>query len=415
MSIGGGMDINDDGFDEVMVGAIDNQVYVVFGHDGIARPFSAIYLANWTSGEVGFRISFQSEFDIHRYGFGTAVASAGDVNGDGYDDAIIGGSGVSRSAETNAGIAYVLFGCSGVECMQNPFADIQLTIETSGAEGLMVLGSTAWGYLGTHVAGAGDVNSDGFDDVLISSPYKSTHGLSQNGAVYVIFGYSTAAGTHNIDLAVPPAGYGFTITGFLNYLQLPSAFSGLGDTNGDGIDDFIVTAGRLHGAGDAGACFVIYGSVALGEGKDIDLGTFTTDTAGYRFLGTAPEEEIGGSVAALGDVNGDGRSDFIVGALGLDVHDRSGSAVMVCGRASSRTEDLLMSTFQHGVDGVQIYGPAESDMGGSVGGVGDVNADGVNDVFLSTYNRGSYVVFGGSFAAYRPPTAAECTDVVICV
>jgi alpha-tubulin suppressor-like RCC1 family protein len=415
-SIGGGADLNDDGFDDIMVGAVQNALYVIFGHDGSVRSITALNLADWSIGAVGFRITFSSAVTVQN--FGNAVRYAGDVNNDGHDDIIIGGSGVTRTpGSTYSGIAYVLLGRSAASVATTPFADKVLTVSTSDADGYLMLGSTAWTYFGATVAAAGDVNNDGFDDVLVGCPDMDSNSLSMNGMAYVIFGYDTSSGTHIIDMASPPSGYGIKISGPLSSVRLPSALSGVGDTNGDGIDDFAVTVARLTGAGDAGAVYVIYGGSLT---ADINLATFTTGSAGFKFLGILSMDNLGGSIARVGDVNLDGREDFIVGGLGV-FGSNYGAGLVVYGRSSSRTANLLTSDIG-APDDMLMYGQYGTVAGYAVGGIGDVNADGAPDMFVSTYWGNSFVVFGDapprpaptpaptakptSAAPTRPPTTA---------
>lgn len=108
---------------------------------------------------------------------GVSVASAGDFNGDGYGDIIIGANGASRAADF-AGLAYVVFG-------KETSVNIDLSDFTSGENGFLILGAAINDHLGTKVSGAGDVNGDGIDDVIIGAP---TGGITSNGTAYVVYG-----------------------------------------------------------------------------------------------------------------------------------------------------------------------------------------------------------------------------------
>jgi hypothetical protein len=399
-SIGGGADLNDDGFDDIMVGAVQNALYVIFGHDGSVRSITALNLADWTSGVIGFRITFSSTLPVTR--FGNAVSYAGDVNSDGMDDIVFGGSSVGRPTEvTSCGIAYVLLGRSAAAVAENPFSDMVLTVSTSTPDGFLILGLTAEAKLGSTVAGAGDVNGDGYDDVLVGSPDMGSNSLYANGMVYVIFGYNTALGTHPVDLASPPSGYGIKISGPLSSVRLPSALSGVGDTNGDGIDDFALTTSQLVGGGNMGAVYVIFGGSLT---ADINLATFSTGSAGYKFLGVTADDYLGTSISGLGDVNLDGRPDFIVGGPAVG-GSSNGAGVVVYGRSSARTTDLLTSDIgSGGPDGTLIFGQSGTIAGRTVGGIGDVNSDGGADMFVSTHWGTCFVIFGDAPQAGAPTT-----------
>jgi len=237
-------DVNGDGFDDLIVGAAHADGYagaawVVFGQAG--GP-GAIDLGALGPGQ-GFAL-----FGAGGEQAGFSVASAGDLDGDGFGDLIIG----APYAEAGAGRAYVVFGHAG------PFAAIDLA-SLSAAEGFAITGAAAGDHSGWSVAGGGDLNGDGFDDLVIGAPYAENGGGTDRGAAYVILGHN---GTFEaIDLAAIPAAQGLVIRGESDYDQLGRSVAFSGDINNDGLDDLLVGA-PYSGAGDSGGAYIIYGKTS---------------------------------------------------------------------------------------------------------------------------------------------------------
>lgn len=177
----------------------------------------------FTSGTKGFQILGAAANDQ----IGFLVDGAGDVNGDGIDDVILGaqtGDPPVTPARTDAGIAYVIF---GQDHSTATFADVDLSTFTTGSAGLRIFGATANDKLGTGVGRAGDVNGDGIDDIVV--------GAISASAAYVIFGMTTYSA--DIDLLSFTSGLsGFRMTGAASS-SLGRSVSGAGDVNGDGFDD----------------------------------------------------------------------------------------------------------------------------------------------------------------------------------
>ena len=220
---------------------------------GKSTGFADIDLATLTATQ-GFRIFGADAYDQS----GFSVSSAGDVNGDGFDDLIIGArfGDASGNAKSDAGESYVIFGKS------TGFADIDLATLTA-TQGFRIFGTDADDRSGCSVSSAGDVNGDGFDDLIVGAPYGDASGNAKTyaGESYVIFGKST--GFADIDLATLTASQGFRIFGAdaddLSGISVSSA----GDVNGDGFDDLIIGALCGDAAGNAksnaGESYVIFG------------------------------------------------------------------------------------------------------------------------------------------------------------
>ncbi|MFB2552432.1 VCBS domain-containing protein [Ensifer soli] len=392
-------DVNGDGFADLLVSAWTaspsgrggaGSSYVVFGK---ASGFGTVDLA--TLGTGGFRI--EGAGADHASGWWSS--SAGDVNGDGYDDVIIGAYGADPSGRTNAGSSYVVFGkASG-------FGTVDLA--TLGTGGFRIDGAAAADYNGLAVSSAGDVNGDGYDDVIVGSRDHDPSGRSNAGASYVVFGKASGFGT--VDLADLGAA-GFRIEGAAAGDYSGRAVSSAGDVNGDGYDDILVGAyfaapsGRIN----AGASYVLFGK-ASGFGT-VDLANL--GTAGFRIDGAAAGDQSGLSVSSAGDVNGDGYDDVIVGAYGADPSGRTnaGASYVVFGKASGfGTIDLA----DLGAAGFRIDGAAAGDSSGyPVSSAGDVNGDGFDDLIVGAHladpsgvsNAGSsHVLFGGAFGASATP------------
>ncbi|MBK9227157.1 MAG: FG-GAP repeat protein [Ignavibacteria bacterium] len=357
-------DVNGDGYSDVIAGAYDyssstGRAYIYFGGASMNNTIDVTM-----TGETAFS------------NFGNSVSGAGDVNGDGYSDVIAGAYGYSSST----GRAYIYFGGASM----NNAADVTMTGEASGIQ------------LGQSVSAAGDVNCDGYSDVIIGANVFSTF----TGKVYVYFGglsmdnspdasitgestgnqfgYSVSyAGDVNADgysdVIAGAFGYGtntgraylfdyfmkghiipeITMTGEATFNQFGISVSKAGDVNGDGYSDVIV--GATGYSSNTGRAYIYFGGEILNNIPDV---TMTGEGTGNFF---------GGSVSTAGDVNGDGYSDVIVGAQGYS--SNTGRAyIYLGGVVMNNIADLI------------ITGEPGNYLGASVSTAGDVNGDGYSDL-----------------------------------
>src|SRR6185503_1823979 len=186
----------------------------------------------------------------------------------------------------------------------------------NGSTGFRLDGVAAGDDSGLSVANAGDVNGDGFADVIVGALRADPHG-SSSGSSYVVFGKATGFAA-TIDLSSLDGTNGFRLDGAAAGDSSGSSVSA-GDVNGDGFADVIVGAVDADPHGTfSGSSYVVFGK-ASGFAATIDLSTVNGST-GFRLDGVAAGDESGLSVASAGDVNGDGFTDVIVGAPRADPH-----------------------------------------------------------------------------------------------
>ncbi|HOU13350.1 MAG TPA: integrin alpha [Anaerolineae bacterium] len=261
---------------------------------------------------------------------GVRVAGAGDVNGDGYADLLIGAYNYSNST----GRAYLFLG--GPDGWQ-------LDQGVAGADAIYT-GEADNSYTGDSVAGAGDVNGDGYADMLIGA---SGYG-SNTGRAYLVLG---SANPSNIPLSAADAVY----TGEASSNYAGDSVAGAGDVNGDGYADLLIGA---YGSA-TGRAYLVLGNASPGS---INLAD-----ADAIYTGEASGDSAGDSVAGAGDVNGDGYADLLVGTPGYS--SNTGCAYLVLGSASPG--DITLSA----ADAIYTGEGTGNFTGNSVAGAGDVNGD----------------------------------------
>ncbi|MEL6789220.1 MAG: choice-of-anchor Q domain-containing protein [Pseudomonadota bacterium] len=341
-------DINGDGFDDLLIGVSRGdptgrndagETFVIFGSDA---GFDATLDLADIDGTNGFVIDGVSAADRS----GAAVSAAGDVNGDGIDDILIGAPNANPGGAGDAGQVYVVFGST------TGFSTTFDLASLDGTNGFALSGSTFLDGAGVSVANAGDVNGDGLDDVIIGATGADINGANA-GAAYVLFG-SDDGFAADIDLGTLDGGDGFVIAGLSAGDSLGGAVSGLGDVNGDGLDDLLVGAGGVDasGAANRGAAYVVYGSTD-GFAASFDLATLD-GLNGFTVAGIDGGDGAGVSVAAAGDVNGDGVNDILVGAPNGDPAGRSnaGESYVIFGRATfvERVDEAMVTITINGVN-----------------------------------------------------------------
>ena len=211
-------EVNAPALDDLLIGASgadpngesSGQSYVVFGGSGLSGEVNLAAL-NTTGNPGGFALNGIAGRDLS----GRSVSSAGDVNGDGFDDLLIGASGADPNGLSAAGQSYVVFGGAGLSGMTVELA----ALNTTGNPGGFTLTGTAEGdRRGLPVSGAGDVNGDGFDDLLIGANGADPNGLSAAGQSYVVFGGADLSGS-TMDLGTPGNPGGFTLNGIAQVIK----------------------------------------------------------------------------------------------------------------------------------------------------------------------------------------------------
>ncbi|MCC5633711.1 hypothetical protein LC613_40515 [Nostoc sphaeroides CHAB 2801] len=312
VSVSDAGDINGDGIDDLIVGASTGPIgpapfnpnnsssgksYVIFGKRG---GFSSSIELSILNGSDGFKINGISPDDRSGY----AVSSAGDINGDGLDDLLIGSYFASPNGISYAGQSYVVFGS------RNGFA-ANLDLSTlNGSNGFKINGIAEFDVSGAAVSSAGDVNGDGFDDLLIGAPYASPNGF-KSGQSYVVFG-NRKGFSADLDLSTLNGSNGFKINGILPVDIAGVAVSGTGDVNGDGFDDLLIGAAYASPNGSkSGQSYVVFGGDDIGSGGTFELSQLLSS----EIFGTSGDDIIFGT---LGDdvIQGLDGDDNLFGVTG---------------------------------------------------------------------------------------------------
>ena len=407
-AVGGVGDINDDSFDDVIVGASEGVVpgrgysgfaFVIFGMEG---PFTDLHLtATWSASAIGFMILGPAD----RVGFVDGPRTArglGDVNGDGISDFAVSARMYSGTTDkTNAGVVWLIHG------RKDPLFDtIDLLHANFAPHGACLTGAEANDKFGHSVMPAGDFNGDGLDDFLIGAPYARFVAAGADrafaGAAYLLYGSKTVFST--LDMSKFVTGVVGVRFGTDAYNQLGSALSGVGDVNGDGFDDIAIGAkhASIPDRESAGIVCVIFGSAKI-YASDVDLRNFAASLLGFAIYGSSPLVNLH-LVAPAGDINGDGVDDFLVG-------DHS-AVHIVHGQIAPRTTNV--DTLTGNV--VTFDYPIGPFFVSSLDGGKDLNGDGVPDLLLgSTFvsaaegpaspNSGGVWLLSGPFGA--PGVSAE--------
>ena len=343
-------DVNGDGYSDVIAGADlydDGQVNEgqVYQFNGSASGLSSVI--NWTA-----------EGNQNGSAFGNSVSTAGDVNGDGYSDVIIGAMSYDNG-HTDEGRAFVYYGSSsGLSDSANWIAE----------------GNKIGAFYGYRVSTAGDVNGDGYSDVIVGAPYYS-NGQSIEGKVFVYYG--SASG---LSVSENWSAESNKIQAFFGW-----SVNTAGDVNGDGYSDVIVGAPYYsNGQNSEGMVFVYHGSASG-----------LSANANWNTEGNQADASYGNSVSSAGDVNGDGYSDVIIGAPYFNNGQLDeGKAYVYHGSPSGLSQSANWTNESN---------QASSRYGFCVSEAGDVNGDGYSDVIVGAFqyshgesNEGRAFVYYGS-------------------
>jgi hypothetical protein len=382
-------DVDGDGYDDLLLTAPesppDGAAYIVYGRP--ARLDQQVDLGVQQEGGRHLKIAGDNG------DWGLWSIAAGDVNGDGFDDLVIGVSSADSTEEANAGVVYVLPGG-----LTSPDNLIELTAPHGTHDEFRIHNPEEYYNFGQTVATA-DLDADGYDDVIIlgedSNPGRDALLVVHGGAEF------PAA---SVDLKRVPDGMRVT-----SILAEPAGFIGnqlaAGDLNGDGFDDLVFGMGTSDWR--HGVC-ILYGAPDM-HGGTVDLRSESPGLALTRVYGETRDDFLGSSIA-IADFNGDGFDDLILGAPGAEPQGwvpndeevgggffleppepgQLGEVYLVYGSSDLPGSTLDFAERNETAEWQRIVGEKEQDRLGDRSAVVDVNADGRSEILVSM--RGNYLL-----------------------
>ncbi len=399
-SVASAGDYNGDEINDLIVGAYNDS------GSGINAGKAFVFLGR--NSDEALTLNPETDADIIFNGesnsfFGFSVSSAGDFNGDGFDDVIVGAPFADRNSETNSGAAYIFFGGPGFTIGS------QTELNASSDANVILEGQSAGDQFGFSVASAGDFQGDEDDiqDVIVGAPEDDNNDQVDSGSVFVFFGQDPDSqillrADASADIRID--GQGSSGNDFVRFDdEFGWSVASAGDFNNDDINDVIIGAPGDDNSGDegsnvfddSGAAFIFFGGIPAGNYK-------ADDDANVIINSTDFQDNLGFSVAGVGDFNGDGFDDAIVGAPFDDNNNEnmSGSAFIFFG-----SNIVSQTTYTADTDAnIILNGQSEGDrLGWSVASAGDFNGDGLNDAIVgapkddnnSEIGSGSAFIFFG--------------------
>ena len=360
----------------------------------------------------------------------TSAANAGDFDNGGRNggniigsnDIIIGSSGAGAAFNREgAGEAFLVWGEGNL--VNGNVAGVTYVRGTDVPTYAQILGADAGDALGSAVSSAGDVNLDGFADILIGATGVDVNGLANAGAVYLIRGTSIRT---TLDLATLSPAQGIRITGGAAGDAIGSSLLS-NDFDHDGINDLVIGGSNLDGtlyrdaAGnlttaslatstdervDSGEIYLVWGKTSIFTDGDISLGN---GFSGLRIVGAAAGDQAGISLNSFGDVDGDGTADLIIGATGVDANGLSnvGAVYIIWGGAALKTTAIIDLGALTASQGMVIYGATAGDQYGSEVVFGsDLNADGYKELVITGGGQ-AHIVDGALLRNMRDSSATD--------
>lgn len=311
--------------------------------------FPAVVELSDLNGFSGFKIDGEAGGDQS----GWSVNTAGDVNGDGIDDFIIGASNASPQSRSFAGCSYVIFG-------KPTYGNSVITLSSlDGNNGFKLEGTAIQDQNGWSVSAAGDVNGDGISDIVTSAITADPSGRQDAGRSYVVFGKQNGW-TNTVALSSLNGTNGFKVDGEITDERSGYSVSSAGDVNGDGIDDLII--GTYQGV-PIGYSYIVFGM--RGNWNNTLALSSLNGTNGFKLYGEAAGD-FNSIVSGAGDVNGDGIDDLIIGAFRADLPGRSnvGCSYVIFGKSTGWNSPFFLSNL-NGNNGFKIEGEAAGDQSGT--------------------------------------------------
>jgi FG-GAP repeat len=384
-SVRGAGDFNNDGFDDLIVGApdadgsgADNGVaYLVFG--GPSGTYGRTLSLGIDPG--GGVVRFVGVNAGDHLGF--SVGGAGEVNGDAYDDLILGAPSAGSKDE---GTTFVIFGGAAFT------GGISLS-SLSGSAGFQIHGEPAHPASGFDVSGAGDINGDGLDDLIVAA--HSPAGAATSA--YLVFGQSGPR-QNPVNLGTLDGTEGFQVTGLFFDSESGRSVSGAGDLNADGYGDLVLVSSDLSNSrGVASTVSTAY--VLFGQAEAFQASLAVSEIDGLTVKLPTHGTVLSSSVDSAGDVNGDGIGDLLVGMSFLDKGESLTETHVIFGTEDGlpKVIDLAHSSMNGG-NGFTIGGKSTDAVPFTASAAGDVNGDGFADIVV-----GSACSPGEAFVVYGQP------------